>query len=115
MNFIFITTQKAMMHYYPTPPADVRFLQNTHRHLFKFKVWIEVFHNERDLEFFLFQNFVEQVITNISKMGAQAHSCEAISDLLFVEIAGNYCTTDRPRKIRIEVSEDGENGSYKEY
>jgi len=120
-SFIWITAQKAMVHCYPNPPAVVGFLQNTHRHLFKIKVWIEVFHNNRDLEFFIFQAFVEDCLSTYASLHSKtpigvhewpiSFSCEDLSDYIYREIIIKY----PGRQIKIEISEDGENGSYKEY
>jgi len=106
-NFIWVTTQFEGFHKYPNAPLEVSFLKNKHRHLFGVKVWIEVFHNERDIEFILFKRFVE------SKLNGKCdnRSCEEISDLLHSEIVNKYPN----REIRIEINEDKENGSYKEY
>ena len=56
---IWVTFQKEGMHRYPaaaTDPAlatgdeyDVSFLANPHRHIFHFRVWIDVVHNDRDM------------------------------------------------------------------
>jgi len=42
-NYIWITTQKAMFHKYPDAPDEVSFLRNEHRHMFHFKIYLEVF------------------------------------------------------------------------
>lgn len=111
---IFVTFQKAGYHRYPgalLDPnlSDVRYLGNTHRHLFKFKVWIEVFHDDREIEFHQFLNFCESLY--ISDLSVDYKSCEMISDDLHRYISQKY----QNRDIIIEVSEDGENGSYCEY
>lgn len=107
-NFVWITTQFEGFHKYPDAPEEVSFLQSRHRHIFKLKVWIEVFHNDRDIEFILFKRFIDSLITE-NEMDYK--SCEMISDDL-----ANWINAKFPkRQIKIEVSEDGENGSYKEY
>ena len=52
-NFIWVTFQKEGIHKYPAALDDdrlheVRFLGYPHRHIFHFKVEIEVFHDDRD-------------------------------------------------------------------
>lgn len=107
MNFIWITTQFEGFHKYTNAPENVKFLRNEHRHIFKVKVWIEVFHNNRELEFFQFKKFVESLIDkNLNNM-----SCEMIATLLASKIKTKY----KSRKLKIEVSEDGENGCENEY
>ena len=64
-TFIWVTFKKEGIHKYPAAledPAlatgdeyDVSFLGYPHRHIFHFKVEIEVFHNDRDIEFIQFK------------------------------------------------------------
>lgn len=118
-SYIWITTQKAGFHYYNTPPKKVGFLKSIHRHLFKFKIYIEVFHNERDVEFFMFKEFIDKAINKIwgkhmmSNMYCNAISCETIAQELYdiIDIKRIY----KNRNIIIEISEDGENGIRKEW
>ena len=61
---IWVTFRKEGIHCYPaaaTDPAlntageyDVSFLASPHRHVFHFRVSIDVFHNDRDIEFIQF-------------------------------------------------------------
>jgi hypothetical protein len=107
-NFIWVTTQKALFHSYPNAPEPVSFLRNEHRHLFHFKIYVEVFTDDRDIEFIMFKRFIEQVI-DYKNMGSM--SCEMIADKLFESISMQY----KNRHIKIEVSEDGENGVLMDY
>jgi hypothetical protein len=69
-------------------------------------VAIEVFHNDRDIEFIQFKRWLE----NLYKGGTlelNYKSCEMISDDLYEQIATRYPDRD----IEITVSEDGENGA----
>jgi len=119
---IWVTFQKEGIHCYPaaaTDPQlatgdeyDVSFLASPHRHVFWFKVWIDVFHNNRDLEFIQFKRWLENLYSgsgpfNEGRVLELNHkSCEMIADDLYLQIAGRY----PGRNITIEVSEDGENG-----
>jgi hypothetical protein len=115
-RMIFVTFQKEGIHKYPaaaTDPKlatgdeyDVSFLGTPHRHIFHFNVAIEVFHNDRDIEFIQFKRWLE----NLYKAGTlelNYKSCEMISDDLYEQIATRY----PDRNIEITVSEDGENGA----
>ena len=112
---IWVTFRKEGVHCYPaaaTDPQlatgdeyDVSFLASPHRHIFHFRVWIDVFHNDRDIEFIQFKRWLE----NLYKDGVlqlDYKSCEMIADDLYVQIAARYSG----RCVIIEVSEDGENG-----
>ena len=64
-RMIWVTFRKEGVHCYPaaaTDPKlatgdeyDVAFLANKHRHIFHFRVWISVTHNDRDIEFIQFK------------------------------------------------------------
>ena len=117
---IWITFRKEGIHCYPaaaTDPAlatgdeyDVSFLGSPHRHIFHFRVWIDVLHNDRDIEFIQFKRWLE----NLYKDGIlqlDYKSCEMMADDLYAEIAGRY----PDRAVWIEVAEDGENGALIKY
>ena len=107
-NYIWITTSMEGFHAYPDAPDEVDFLRNRHRHMFHFRVYIEVFHDDREIEFFMFKREVERMINFIS---INDKSCEMISDELNSAIKAKYPN----RSMTIEVSEDLENGSHKQY
>lgn len=117
---IWITFRKEGVHLYPaaaTDPRlktgdwdDVSFLGVAHRHIFHFKVRIEVFHDDRDIEFIQFKRWIEKLY-NEDILELNHKSCEMISDDLYNEISTRY----PGRFVEIEVSEDGENGSLTFY
>jgi hypothetical protein len=107
-TFIWITTSIEGFHKYPDAPEGVEFLKYEHRHIFHIKVWIEVFHDDRDIEFILFKRYINSLLTN-NQMDYK--SCEMMSDDLYLQICEKYPFRD----VGIEISEDGENGSLKQY
>ena len=112
---IWVTFQKEGVHMYPgadTDPKlatggwdDVSFLGVPHRHIFHFKVGIEVFHNDRDIEFIQFKRWLQRLYED-SVLELNYKSCEMIADDLYLQIADRY----PDRVVTVEVSEDGENG-----
>jgi hypothetical protein len=114
---IWITWQKEGIHKYPaalTDPAlaDVQFLGYPHRHMFHFRVWIDVFHNDRDVEFIQFKRWCESLYSGHGAVLSLDHkSCEMMADDLYIQIASRY----PGRVVHIEVSEDGENGALIKY
>ncbi len=116
-KMIWVTFRKEGIHMYPaaaTDPKlktgdeyDVSFLGTPHRHIFHFKVYIEVFHDDRDIEFIQFKRWLENLY-NKGTLELNHKSCEMISEDLHAEITARYPN----REIWIEVSEDGENGSF---
>lgn len=117
---IWVTFRKEGVHCYPaaaTDPKlktgddyDVSFLGYPHRHIFHFRVEIEVTHNDRDIEFIQFKRWLENLYVN-NTLQLDYKSCEMIADDLYFQIAQKYPN----RNVRIEVSEDGENGCSNEY
>jgi hypothetical protein len=113
---IFVKFQKEGIHCYPaaaTDPAlatgdeyDVSFLASPHRHMFHFHVTVQVFHNDRDIEFIQFKRWLENLYAN-GTLELNHKSCEMISDDLYDQIAARY----PDRSIVINVSEDDENGA----
>jgi len=119
-KMIWVTFRKEGIHRYPaaaTDPAlatgdeyDVSFLANEHRHIFHFRVWIGVTHNNRDIEFIQFKRWLENLYKD-SILTLDHKSCEMMSDDLYDAISKKY----PDREVWIEVSEDGENGSFIKY
>lgn len=119
-NMIWVTFRKEGVHLYPAAKDDpklatgkwddVSFLGYAHRHMFHFKVAIQVFHDDRDIEFIQFKRWLEGLY-NEEVLELNHRSCEMISDELAEAINAAY-----PNRImEIEVAEDGENGSFARY
>ena len=117
---IFVRFQKEGIHKYPAAATDpnlatgdeydVSFLATPHRHIFHFEVSIEVFHNDRDIEFIQFKRWLENQYSQ-GILALDYKSCEMISDDLYEVIATRYPN----RNIVITVSEDNENGATIHY
>ena len=119
---IWVTFRKEGIHCYPaaaTDPKlntageyDVSFLASPHRHIFHFRVWIDVWHNDRDIEFIQFKRWLESLYNGQSSVLAlDWKSCEMIADDLYTQISARY----PERAVWIEVAEDGENGCLIKY
>jgi hypothetical protein len=119
---IWVTFRREGIHCYPaaaTDPQlntageyDVSFLASPHRHIFHFRVWIDVWHNDRDIEFIQFKRWLESLYSgNNTVLALDWKSCEMIADDLYTQIAGRY----PERAVWIEVAEDGENGCLIKY
>jgi hypothetical protein len=119
---IWVTFQREGIHRYPaaeTDPLlatgdwrDVSFLAHPHRHIFHFRVGIDVYHNDRDVEFIQFKRWLERLYDSSQGVLSLDHkSCEMMADDLYLQIADRY----PGRAVWIEVSEDGENGCMIHY
>ena len=105
-KFIWVIFQKEGIHKYPDAPEGVEFLKYPHRHIFHFKVELEVFHDDRDVEFILFKRELEKLFAD-GTLQLDYKSCEMIADDLAFYIQAKYPKRD----LVITVSEDGENGA----
>ena len=112
---IWVTFQKEGIHKYPqaaTDPKlatgdwlDVSFLGTPHRHIFHFRVEMEVFHDDRDVEFIQAKRIMERGYSD-GTLQLDFKSCEMMANDLY-----DKCSVQWPnRDYTIEVSEDGENG-----
>jgi hypothetical protein len=121
-KMIWVTFRKEGIHKYPaalTDPSlatgdefDVSFLGYPHRHIFHFRVWISVQHNDRDIEFIQFKRWLEGLYSGDgAALKLDYKSCEMMSDELHDIISQKY----PDREVWIEISEDGENGSFIKY
>ena len=121
-KMIWITFRKEGIHCYPAAATDpnlatgdeydVSFLAHPHRHIFHFRVWISVQHNDRDIEFIQFKRWLESLYNGQGSVLSLDHkSCEMMSEDLFDVISKKH----PGREVWIEVSEDGENGSFIKY
>ena len=119
---IWVTFRKEGIHKYPAAledpqlatgdEYDVSFLGYPHRHIFHFRVWIDVFHNDRDVEFIQFKRWLERLYhSDQGVLSLDYKSCEMIADDLYLQIAARY----PDRAVWIEVAEDGENGALIKY
>lgn len=119
-QFIYVTFQEEGIHRYPAAAQDpklktgewndVSFLGAEHRHIFHFRVELEVMHDDRDVEFIQFKRELQNLYRG-NMLTLDHKSCEMISD----ELAKYINNTYPEREIRIQVAEDGENGSWTVY
>lgn len=116
-KMIWVTFQQEGIHLYPAAKDDpklatgdwddVSFLGYAHRHIFHFRVWIEVFHDDRDIEFIQFKRWLQSLYSD-QTLNLNHKSCEMISEDLYDVINKKYPN----RNVWIEVAEDNENGCF---
>jgi len=98
---------------------ECKFLQNLHRHIFYCEVWVSQKHNERDIEYITFKNWLLDLIpspqfqwVNLQqKFGiSETDSCETMG----TKIKGFIMEFYPNRKVKVKVMEDDENGAFVE-
>lgn len=104
-SFIRVRTEFEGYHFYPGAgniDPRIKFLENKHRHMFKVEVKIEVYHDNRELEFFLVKWALQEFIAG-GNMNYK--SCEMIAkDIIDNHLIPSYGN----RYYEVTVSEDGE-------
>lgn len=114
MKTIQVRTTFEGVHSYPGAPEEVAYLRQPHRHIFGVCVEVEVFHDDRELEFIMVKHMIDMYFGNLSiKHGCRqlgTHSCEKISSGLF-DYLWTKVTVPHLRYWKVTVDEDGENGA----
>ena len=85
---------------------DTSFLSYPHRHVFHFRVSIDVQHHDREIEFIQFKRWLENLYGE-GTLELNHRSCEMIAEQLYEKINARY----PGRAVEITVSEDAENGA----
>lgn len=81
---------------------EVGFLKDRHRHMFHFKLYKRVKHNDRDVEFILFKREVQKYLHD--KYGTPAEFGSQSCEMLALELAECFDC------YMVDCSEDNENG-----
>lgn len=109
IKMISVSTDFYATHCYPDAPDEVSFLRNVHRHKFFVVCKIQVFHNDRDLEFIMVKNRLYDYITKDLLTDKDISvSCESIGEYIFNWAKRVYGDN---RKVFVSVYEDNENGA----
>ena len=121
ITFVTVKSQFEGIHCYPEAPDEVSFLREFHRHMFHVELEIEVFSNDRELEFIMVKRRLEEFTSVLLTLGRM--SCEMIAEdiqdhfkkLYPISKSVNPFGTVLDREFRIihvRVLEDNENGVY---
>lgn len=113
---IFITTSFEGVHCYPSAPEGVEFLRMPHRHTFGVRLEVEVYHDDRELEFILLKRKVDswfeaRQTNGVWQMGPM--SCEQVASKL-IKFLQDDLEKGNERYYKATIDEDGENGAVVE-
>lgn len=119
-KFVYVSIQKEGYHCFPEAGTDPQFatgdeydvshLAYRHMHYFFIKVWVEVKHTNRHIEFIQMRRWLENLY-GTGTLTLNSKSCEMIAEDLYLQLAEKYPDTE----IRIDVSEDNINGALVEF
>ena len=107
-TFIYVTAEFTALHAWENCPIkEVSFLKNPHRHKFFVKIKTEVFHDDREKEFFV----LKRILTNYLNSDYQNKDLGSMSCEMMAADLGQLWKDIRS----VEVWEDNENGAVVEY
>lgn len=110
---VFCRTKFEGTHCYPEAPEEVAYLRQPHRHIFGVCVEVEVFDNDREIEFIMLKHVVDKWIQGLRKANGcydcGAMSCEHMATMIMSYLKEKV-KGDR-RCWKVTVDEDGENGA----
>lgn len=107
---VWCTFTKAGIHKYPAAATDPRlapvsYLAHPHRHIFHFHCEIQVYHDDRDIEFIMMKEELAGLFGKPEDI--DYNSCEMLA-----RKCADYMNNKWPnRKVKVTVSEDNENGA----
>ncbi len=121
---VYCTLQLEGFHNWENCPIDeVKFLRSSHRHMFHFKCWFDVSHDDRDIEFIMQKRRVEAYLKD--KYGETIKVdpdteilCGIYTTLVFNSMSCEMIARDLLETFglsKCEVNEDGENGAVLTY
>ncbi len=107
---IVVKAQFDGFHCWPECPyEEVSYLRNVHRHIFYVEVRLAVVHEERQLEFFMVQQYLKSILFHNFADKEFTFSCETIANIIADKMRKKY-----PTLYYVSVFEDNENGAIYE-
>lgn len=111
---ITVKTSFEGIHCYPEAPVEVAYLREPHRHIFGVCVEVEVFDDDREIEFIMLKHRIDEYIfkqcggRSVWYMGRM--SCEQVAKGI-VRMLFESLSNPTNRYIAVTIDEDGENGA----
>ena len=107
-KFITVKYRIPGIHYWPDAPSNQEYLRNPHRHEFHFTVFLEVFHEDREVEFIALKEELIDYTRRAIYEFENSFSCEMLASSIIGHLSRMY----EGRDIGVWVEEDGENGAF---
>lgn len=107
-SYIIVRGQFEFCHRYASAPQEVQYLRNLHRHMFHYEVELEVFHDDRELEFIMVKHDIDTYLMDHSVGWDEKTSCEQMAKYI-----GAWLQTKHgfDRDLTVSIFEDNENGA----
>lgn len=108
---IIVKNKVEFIHRYISAPEEVAFLREYHRHEAHIETEIEVYHDDRELEFILVKDYIDSLLEHEIDMRYVDKSCEMVAKEIIAKLIQRY----GDRGITCKVFEDDENGAVVRY
>ena len=108
MQTIIVKGSYDFVHKYATAPKAVEYLRQPHRHMFHYEVELEVFHDDRELEFIMVKHSIDELLKTRYEQWPETFSCEQMANFIGFYLLRTY---GRHRYACVSIFEDNENGA----
>lgn len=105
---IIVRGQFEFIHRYTNAPQEVAYLRSMHRHIANYEVELEVFHDDRELEFIMVKHEIDSFIESYKRQWPETISCEQVAMEIAKMLQANH---GFDRYLTVAVFEDNENGA----
>lgn len=107
-KLIIVRGQFEFCHRYASAPAEVSYLRELHRHMFNYEVELEVYHDDRELEFIMVKHEIDDYLSRRESNWTDETSCEQMAECIGLCLQAKY---GFERSLSVSVFEDNENGA----
>lgn len=104
-----VCTQFDAQHRYPEATGEVGFLAGSHQHTFKVEVFVEQFHDNRDVEYLGLKRYLDKLLADMyHSKDLGSTSCETLARTILSWVKF-HCGEER--QYQVLVTEDGAHGA----
>ena len=107
-KLIIVRGQYEFIHRYIGAPQELMYLRNQHRHMFNYEVELEVFHDDRELEFIMVKHDIDDYLARRNENWEEKTSCEQMAKCIGLYLQTKY---GFERSMSVSVFGDNENGA----
>ena len=109
IQYVCVRTSFEFAHKWKEAPDEVSYLRNLHRHIFHVQAEIQVYHDDRELEFIMVKHEIDKFVkASIATRWQDTTSCEQMAIDIGAFLQERYGIN---RSGCISVFEDDENGA----
>lgn len=112
-TFVTVKTSFEGIHCFPEAPKEVEFLRQEHRHMFGVTAMVEVYTDDREIEFIMMKHRINDWLSRqqdeCGVWNMDRTSCEQVAKKILSVLIDNFDMDGR--QYMISVDEDGENGA----